>query len=432
MDSTLVAAHAADVRIRRRITVSIFVAVAVGSVGFFAAVTVAPLLAVELTGSPTLSGLPNAAGLVGTAVGAAGVSAVMSRRGRRRGLVLGYLVAASGALVAVAATIVGSFALLVAGLLALGVGNSANLLARYAAADVHPSQRRTTVLGLVVWAGTVGAVAGPSLADPAGRVLAATTVPVLAGGLLVALTGFAVGAVVCAALLRPDPSTLSAADVELDAGPAAAAGVDDDAPAAVGRLAAGTGRWSPVVVVALTAMVAGQFVMVLIMTMTPVHVTAGGADLAGVGVVMSLHIAGMYALTPVAGWLADRIGNVVVIGLGLGLLVVAGLLAAGAPAGDVAMLSVALFLLGLGWSFGFVSASGLLSRGVASAAQARLQGRVDAAVFGAAAIASLSSGVLVATVGYAVLCLTGAALVAVPALVVGRLAPAVARPVRVV
>ncbi|HSK96389.1 MAG TPA: MFS transporter, partial [Euzebyales bacterium] len=150
-------------RIRRRITVSIFAAVALGSIGFFAALTVAPLVAVELTGSEALSGVPNAGGLVGTALGATTLSRVMARRGRRAGLMAGFASAAVGAVVAIAAIVSGVFLLFIAGMVLLGGGNSANLLARYAVADVHPSARRTTVLGWIVWASTVGAVVGPSV-----------------------------------------------------------------------------------------------------------------------------------------------------------------------------------------------------------------------------------------------------------------------------
>lgn len=408
--------HVHAARARTRITGSVFLAVALGTIGLFAAVTVAPLVAVELTGTSALSGLPTAAALLGTALGAAVLSRVMAQRGRRAGLVLGFGVGAFGAFVAVVAVVLGTFVLFVAGMLALGCGNGANQLARYAVADVHPAARRTTVLGWVVWAGTIGAVVGPSLVDPVGQVLAGSAVPLLAGGALVACVAMLVSGGLCGALLRPDPADIAVADDDVAADATAAAPVS---------------AWrSPVVIVALTAMVAGQFVMVLIMTMTPVHASAGGADLGAVGFIMSAHVVGMYALTPLAGALADRVGNMAVIAVGLVLIVASGVMGALAPAGDVAVLSVALFVLGLGWSCGFVSASGLLARGVASAQRARMQGAVDTAVYGSATIGSLSSGVLIAAAGYAVLCLVGAALIAVPAVVLLRLRPAVTRSLR--
>jgi MFS family permease len=419
------AAREPAVGVRRRLTLSIFVAVALGSVGLFAAVTVAPLVAVELTGASTLSGLPTAAALLGTAVGAALLSRVMARRGRRPGLVVGFGFGALGAVVAVAAVVAGSFAGFVGGMLVLGCGNGANQQARYAAADAHPSARRTTVLGWVVWAGTIGAVIGPSIIDPVGRALERTPVPPLAGGALIAAATMAVGAAVSLVLLRPDPAAIAVQD---DAVWDHASG--DPPPRTLGGPPSASAWRSPVVILSLTAMVAGQLVMVLIMTMTPVHASAGGADLGGIGFIMSAHILGMYALTPLAGLLADRIGNVAVIAIGLGLLVAAGIGGAVVPAGDVGLLAMALFVLGLGWSFGFVAASGLLARGVASAERARLQGAVDTAVYGSATIGSLSSGVLIAAAGYTALCLVGAALIAVPVAVLVRLRPAVARVVQ--
>jgi MFS family permease len=395
---------------RWRITVAVFVAVALGTVGLFAAITVAPLAAVELTGSSRLSGVPTAAALAGTATGAAILARVMARRGRRPGLVLGFGLGASGAVVAVASVALGVFWPFVVGMLVLGCGNGANLQARYAVADVQPSERRTTVLGWVVWAGTIGAVVGPSLVDPAGLALAASGLPALAGGAAIAALGMTSSAAVSFAFLRPDPAALADS-----APPGATHDPDDAADAAV------SGWRSPVVIVAVVAMVAGQFVMVLIMTMTPVHASGAGASLGAVGFIMSAHIVGMYGLTPVAGFLADRIGSTAVIGVGLALTVVAGLLGAVVPAADVLLLSVVLFILGLGWSFGFVAASGLLASGVASAERARLQGSVDTAVYAAATIGSLGSGVLIAAAGYAALCLVGAALVSVPVIVLVRL-----------
>lgn len=420
---TAVVTTAADARAARtRITVSVFVAVALGTIGNFAAVTVAPLAAVEMTGAATFSGLPTAATLAGAAGGAALMSRVMASRGRRPGLVLGFGLGATGAGIAVGAVAVGSFGLFIAGMLVMGCGNGANLLARYAVADVHPAARRTTVLGWVVWAGTIGAVVGPSLVDPVGRALATSPLPLLAGGPLVGTVAMALSAVLCAALLRPDPMAVAVVDDAPVTPPGVGAGAPIVAPVSAWR--------SPVVIVALSAMVAGQFVMVLIMTMTPVHANTGGAGLGAVGFIMSAHTFGMFALTPVAGVLADRLGNTVVIAIGLALVVAAGVLGALTPAAAVGVLSVALFLLGLGWSFGFVSASGLLARGVASAERARMQGAVDTAVFASAAIGSVSSGLLIATAGYAVLCLIGAALIVLPAVVLVRLRPAVAQALR--
>jgi MFS family permease len=205
--------------------------------------------------------------------------------------------------------------------------------------------------------------------------------------------------------LRPDPFEL--ADRSTVDGAVAA---DPGAPAAsVGDLLR-----RPTVAAALIALVAGQIVMVLIMTMTPLHMTAHGHHLETVGVVISGHVFGMYALAPISGRLTDRFGSGPVIIAGLALLAVSSLLAAVAPPEGGAILFVALFLLGYGWNLGYVAGSALLSHGLALADRTRLQGTTDSIIWSSAAAASLGSGIVVAAASYTALGLMGAAIVIVP------------------
>jgi MFS family permease len=173
--------------------------------------------------------------------------------------------------------------------------------------------------------------------------------------------------------------------------------------------------------------VIGQFVMVLIMTMTPLHMTDHGHDLPAVGLVLSAHTFGMYALAPISGRLTDRFGSARVIYSGLAMLAVSGILAAVAPVQDDRLLLVALFLLGFGWNLGYVAGSALLSSGVSIVERTRIQGLADGLIWSTAALASLGSGVLVASAGYATLGVIGAILVVVPAWILtirrGALAP---------
>jgi MFS family permease len=169
------------------------------------------------------------------------------------------------------------------------------------------------------------------------------------------------------------------------------------------------------VLVAIVALVIGQFVMVLIMTMTPLHMTDHHHDLSAVGLVLSAHIAGMYAFAPISGRLTDRLGSPVVIYGGMAILAIAGLMAAVAPVEDDTVLLIALFLLGFGWNLGYVAGSSMLTGGVSVVERTRVQGVADALIWSTAAIASLGSGVLVAAVGYAALGVLGAILVAIPA-----------------
>jgi MFS family permease len=159
-------------------------------------------------------------------------------------------------------------------------------------------------------------------------------------------------------------------------------------------------------------------VMVLIMTMTPLHMTQHGHDIAAVGLVLSGHTFGMYGLSPISGRLTDRFGSVPVILAGLATSAAAAILAAVAPPQGGVLLFVALFVLGYGWNLGYVAGSALLTQDLSLAERTRLQGLTDGLIWSSAAAASLGSGVVVAAAGYATLGLLGAALVVVPALLV--------------
>lgn len=380
---------------KRRLSATVVVAVALGMVAFYAAFTAAPLVAEDLTGGRTLSGLPGAAVIAGTSIGAATLSALMARRGRRAGLTLGWATGVAGAALALWAIVAGSFVAFVAAMLVLGIGHGANQLARFAAADPYPTSRQGLVLSLVVWAGTIGAIVGPNLLDPAGATADGLGLTPLTGAFLAAVTGFGLAAMVVGVALRPDP-----------------AGLVVGRPAGTG---AGPRRWDRPLLAAVAALVAAQFVMLLVMTMTPVHIRGAGHSLATVGGVMSAHFAAMFGLAPFAGKAADRFGGLTVACAGLVTVAAAAVLAAIAPTSSVAVLTVALLLLGLGWSAAFVASSSLLA-----SAGALIQGRADAAGWAFAALASLTSGVLVASVGYATMSGVGAAIAAGAALPVIR------------
>jgi MFS family permease len=169
---------------------------------------------------------------------------------------------------------------------------------------------------------------------------------------------------------------------------------------------------------AVVALIVSQVVMVLIMTMTPLHMIEHGHSLGAVGIVLSAHTLGMFALSPLSGWLTDRVGAVRTIFLGSGTLAIAALMAAAAPADGGPLLVLGLFLLGLGWSFGFVAGSALLAQHLELHERTRVQGVADALIWSSAAAASLGSGLIMATVGYTALGLLGAAAVVIPVLVI--------------
>jgi MFS family permease len=390
--------------LRRRSTWSLVVGVAFGSTGHIAAVTVAAIVAQHLGGSALWSGVAGATVVLGAAGGAVTLSAIMTRRGRRIGLATGYAVGVGGAVVATVAVIGVSLPLLLLGTFFIGFGNASNQLSRYAAADMYPDSRRASAIGLVVWGATAGAIIGPNLVAPAGAFAVQMGLPELAGPYFVPMIFVGAAAILSWTLLRPDPY-----DLAVDT-----ARPHPDAPDASIAVSLGSVMARPHVPVAMVALVTGQVVMVLIMTMTPLHMTEHGHTLGAVGLVISGHTFGMYGLSPLSGRLTDRFGSVPVILTGLATLAIAAVMAATAPPEGGAWLFLALFLLGYGWNLGYVAGSALLTTGLSIVERTRLQGATDALIWSSAAAASLTSGVIMAAAGFAVLGLIGAAMIAVP------------------
>lgn len=390
-------------RLRTRTVRTLLASVALGSTGHIAAITVATVVAADLTATNAWSGVPAAAVVLGAAAGSTLLSRFMAARGRRIGLTLGYLISVVGALIAAGGVIGRSFPVFLAGTVLIGFGNSANQLSRYAAADLYEPSRRATALSLVVWGATVGAVLGPNLVAPAGTLAVAAGLPALAGAYLVPIVFVLPAALLAFVRLRPDPYEL--ADTT----------DTNERELTPGTTSLGWLMRRPHVPVAMVALVAGQVVMVLVMTMTPLHMSEHHHGLAAIGFVISAHVFGMYALSPISGRLTDRFGSQPVIFTGLAILAGSATLSALAPPEGGALLLIALFLLGFGWSLGYVAGSALLTTGLSLPERTRLQGLTDALIWSSAAGASLASGVVVAAAGYTTLGLLGAALVIGPA-----------------
>jgi MFS family permease len=403
------AAAGADVRLDRAVLQKrnlrvLFASQTLSGAGLAAGVTVGALLAEDVLGTTGLAGLPAALFTLGSAGAAMAVGALSERYGRRPGLAAGYLAgAAGGALVAVAA-IHDNAPLLLLALLIYGAGTATNLIARYAGADLAVPERRGTAISTILVATTVGAVAGPNLVAPIGRLAGSNGIPPLAGPFLLAALAYGLAAVVLLIWLRPDPLLVA----RLLAGEQHE---DGTAPTAV----------EPTVIDAAAVRLGGltmvitQLVMVAVMTMTPIHMRDHGHGLGATGLVIGLHIAAMFLPSPVTGRLADRYGSIpVAVGGGVAL-VGAGLLAATAPPHSVAQLALALILLGLGWNLGLLAGTTLVAGAVPVAGRARIQGRLDVAVALAGATGGLSSGFVVASSSFAALA-TGSGLLALVAL----------------
>ncbi|MER5976637.1 MFS transporter [Streptomyces sp. NPDC001857] len=386
--------------LRRRTTAVLVAGQILGGLGVATGIALSAVLAQEVSGTDALSGLAATSTVAGTAVLSVPLAALMTARGRRPGLVLAYLVGALGGGLVVLAARIGSFPLLLCGMAAFGAASAANLQARYAAADLAEPDRRARAISLVVWATTVGAVLGPNIAAPAGRSVSALGIPAAAGPFLWAAGIFLVSAVVIGVLLRPDPLLT-----------ARALAPEEERSAEARSLRAGLSAVaaSPLARLALVTVAVSHTAMVSVMSMTPVALAHHGAGIDLIGLVISVHIAGMYAFSPLMGRLADRVGRLSVTGLAAGLLACA-LFLSGTAGGSHGQTAAGLFVLGLGWSAGLVSGSALLTDAVPQPARAAAQGLSDLVMNASAGIGGAVAGLVVARASYGWLNLAAACL----------------------
>jgi MFS family permease len=378
------------------------VATAVGSLGLAAGGTAGALIATQMTGSAASAGLPLGLLVVGSAAGAVLISRRTQQAGRTAGLILGYAVGSAGAAVVIVASVVSSFGLVLTGSAALGAANAAVFLSRYAAADVGAGAVRGRALGVVLAAAAVGAVASPNLLGPSGQLSSWLGLPRLAGLYVIAVPSFVIAGALLAALPRPS------VDAYIDR--------LDRAKSPELRAAVRSGR----VVRALLVLGTANLVMVATMAVAPVHLMTHGHDLGSVGIAVAIHVAGMFAPSPLTGWLADRVGGAAVAAVGVVLLVVAGLGAAVSSAYGGGAFVAVLALLGIGWNAGVVGGSTLLIASIPASVRPQAEGIGETAMGLAAGAGAPAAGLIVAAGGFQALAIAGAA---VSALALGVLRP---------
>ncbi|MFB6960199.1 MFS transporter [Streptomyces sp. NPDC056309] len=407
-------ALAAGPDVQRRILKVLVASQVLSGAGLAAGITVGALLAQDMLGTTGLAGLPSALFTAGSALAAIGVGRISQARGRRPGLAAGYLTGAVGSAGVLAAAGLGSPVLLFIALFVYGAGTATNLQARYAGADLAAPTHRARAVSTVLVATTLGGVVGPNLAAPTGDLAAVLGIPRLAGPFLLAGAAYAAAAVVLALWLRPDPlllaRTLAEAEQAHAARPAQAGPAAEEAPA----------KPRGGVVLGALVMILTQLVMVAVMTMTPVHMHDHGHGTAASGLVIAIHVGAMYLPSPLTGRLVDRYGRIALAAASGVTLLVAGLVAAVVPGDSVALLALALALLGLGWNFGLDSGTAIITDAVPLATRAKTQGMVDVSIAIAGATGGLASGIVVDLAGYPVLALTGGvlALAVLPAIAV--------------
>lgn len=361
-----------------------------GGLAMTASFSASTLLADQMTGSETKASLAAVCLSIGGTLAGIPLAALMAKRGRRVGLAAGYGIGAVGGALALMSALVGRYSVLVLGMVLIGTGQAANLAARYAGADLATDENRARSISLVLWASTVGSVLGPTLALGLKSVFADTE----------GLSGFALpyalalGLFVLATLniwrrLRPDPLHVVASET-------GSAGVKLPSLAEAGRVLA-----HPVASIALIAMMLSQAVMVGIMTVSPIHMSQGDQNPLIIGVMLSLHITGMFAFSPYVGWLVDRIGAQAVILIGAGALAFGAEIAANTHAAHANGHLWGLFLIGIGWSCCVVAASSLLTASFPVERRVSVQATADVLMTALGAAAGISSGLAVEHRDYA-------------------------------
>jgi MFS family permease len=389
-----------NVTIQRRIVRILVVGQILGGIGMGATLSLGALLATSLSGSTGWSGMAATMSTLGAAALAVPLARLAQKRGRRRSLASGSLVAAAGAVLAIASASIHSFPMLLVGLMLLGGGSATNLQARFAATDLAQPGTRARNLSTVVWSTTLGAVLGPNLFGPGETVGAALGLPAMTGAFAFSLLAQLAAASVYTFALRPDPllTAMATSPIHPSAG-ARRGGIE-------------ILRRNPLARFAIVTIALSHATMVALMSMAPVHLREHGAALTIVGFTISLHVAGMYALSPVFGRLSDKIGRIPVILIGQAMLLASLLIAWGSGSSQMAI-TVALILLGLGWSASVLAASALVAEAVEAHERAPLQGVSDLSMNAAGAIGGALAGPTMMAFGYSGLALGATALVAV-------------------
>jgi MFS family permease len=377
-----------------------------GGLGIGATLSIGAILAAHVSGNEAVSGTAATFSTLGAAAAAIPLARLAAKLGRRPALTVGTLTALLGSVTIVIATGLGAFPLLLLGFAFLGVGSAVNLQSRFAATDLADAAHRGRQLSLVVWSTTIGSVVGPNLSGPGENIAKALGMPHLTGSFAIAIVAQLLAVVVYLVALRPDPYVLSRAlapvaepSASADGVPLAGSGPDAASATALQRDASAI-RTRRLLVFAIAAIAAGHLVMVAVMSMTPLHMTHHGSTIGAIGFTISLHIAGMYALSPVFGWLADKVGRFATVLTGQGLLAI-GLAVVSLGALDASLVTVGLTFVGLGWSATTVAGSALVSDLATGDVRPRIQGRSDLAMNLAGALGGATAGPVLAMIGYA-------------------------------
>lgn len=372
-------------------------------VGIAGTVAAGSLLVASITRSETLAGLAQTSGVLGAAAMAIPLARLTRRGGRRLALTTGYLIGATGAAIAIVGGETRSLGLMLIGAFLVGAASAAGYQARFAAVDLASDQTRARRLSFVVWGSTVGAVTGPNLMNPSGDLAERFGLPRLVGPYILALITLAFAAAIINFFLRPDPYLLSIKGRNENKSD------EKNDPAHYStRQTLREIRQQGAALFAVASISIGHFVMVSVMVMTPVHMAHVDVTLTIIGLVISVHVAGMYAFSPLVGYLSDKLGRKRVIQIGVLILLTACLIAGKSPGTNAMTLGTGLFLLGLGWSCTLIAGSALLADSITDEYRSASQGTSDLAMNLVGAGGGALAGVVIASLSYGWLCVIAA------------------------
>jgi MFS family permease len=366
-------------------------------VGVAGTVAAGSLLVASITNSETLAGLAQTSSVLGAAALALPLARLTSRGGRRLALSVGLISGVIGSLLAILGGSRENIYLMLTGTFLVGAASAAGYQARFAAIDLATNEKRAKQLSFVVWGSTIGAVSGPNLMEPSGNLAESLELPRLTGPYLISAATLALAVLVIQLFLRPDPYLTAAKD-------SGAANL----PRIKTKVALKHIRSNARASFAIASIAIGHIAMVAVMVMTPVHMAHVDVTLTIIGLVISVHVLGMYAFSPLVGALTDRLGRLRVIQIGVVILLSSALISGFARADDAITLGIGLFLLGLGWSCTLIAGSALLTESVAPEIKSASQGASDLVMNLSGASGGAIAGVVIATLSYGWLCLLSA------------------------
>jgi MFS family permease len=366
-------------------------------VGVAGTVAAGSLLVASITNSETLAGLAQTSSVLGAAALALPLARLTSRGGRRLALSVGLIAGVIGSLLAIFGGSRENIYLMLTGTFLVGAASAAGYQARFAAIDLATDEKRAKQLSFVVWGSTIGAVSGPNLMEPSGNLAESLGLPRLTGPYLISAVTLALAVLVIQLFLRPDPYLTAAKD-------SGAASL----PRVKTKVALKHIRTNARASFAIASIAIGHIAMVAVMVMTPVHMAHVDVTLTIIGLVISVHVLGMYAFSPLVGALTDRLGRLRVIQIGVAILLSSALISGFARADDAITLGIGLFLLGLGWSCTLIAGSALLTESVSPEFKSASQGASDLVMNLSGASGGAIAGVVIATLSYGWLCLLSA------------------------